>query len=371
MPRTPDIASMPPMDVVGRLERLRGLLDDAECDALLVTKLESIRYLTGFGGSSGMLLVSPGAALLLTDGRYRDQATEELREAGVAVDLEVAANAGQLDALARAARGLARVGLEAATASWSLERRLALLLDGSSLVATEGVVESLRCVKDAGELARIEAACDVADVALAQVKPLLAGRVTEAAFAAELEAEMRRRGSSGASFATIVASGPNAAMPHARPGDRVVAEGELVVVDFGATVDGYRSDMTRTLCAGEPPDDLGDLLDAVLAAQRAGLHAVKDGSTGGDVDAACRESLATAGYGEAFLHSTGHGVGLEVHEAPAVAKGSADILRAGAVVTVEPGAYVAGRGGARIEDTVVVGTAGGRPLTKSTKDYAI
>ncbi len=364
--------ALAPMDVAGRLPRLLERLDGAGCDALLVTKMENVRYLSGFTGSAGMLLVSPDGSLLVTDGRYRDQAAEQLAAAGAAgIELEVDSATAQPDALASVAARHARLGLEATSVTWSLQQRFASLFERSELVATRGLVERLRAVKDAGEIDRIEAACDVADVAIAQVKGMLAEGCTESQFAAELEAEMRRRGSSGASFETIVASGPNGAKPHARPTDRVVGAGELVVVDFGATVDGYRSDMTRTLCVGAPAGELARLVDAVYAAQRAGVRAVTDGVTGGEVDAACRGSLADAGYGEAFLHSTGHGVGLEIHELPAVAKDSADILGAGTVVTVEPGAYVAGIGGARIEDTVLVGTSGCRPLTKSTKDYTL
>jgi len=171
------------------------------------------------------------------------------------------------------------------------------------------------------------------------------------------------------SFETIVAAGPNGALPHHAPSDRRVAPGELVVVDFGAEVDGYRSDMTRTLCVdGVGAPELLDVLDAVLIAQRAGVRALRPGVTGAAVDAACRDSLERAGYGDHFVHGTGHGVGLEIHEAPAVAPGSTDILGEGAVVTVEPGAYITGVGGVRIEDTLVVTATGARALTKSTKD---
>lgn len=371
MPPVFSLDSMPPMEVAARLGRLREGIDDAGCDALLVTKQENLRYLTGFTGSAGMLLVAPTSALLVTDGRYRDQAAEQVVAAGVEAELAIGGAQSQFEALASAASGMARIGLEAASVSWARQQRFAELFEHAALVATGGLVESLRAVKDGGELARIEAACDVADVAIAQVKQLLTEGCTEAEFAAELEAEMRRRGSSGPAFETIVASGPNSAMPHARPSERVVGRGELVVVDFGATVDGYRSDMTRTLCVGEPEEELARLVDAVFAAQRAGLRAVADGVAGGEVDAACRDVLSEAGYGEAFLHSTGHGVGLEIHEAPAVAQGSADILAAGTIVTVEPGAYLTGRGGVRIEDTVLVGASGGRALTKSTKDYTL
>ncbi len=366
-----ELGALAAMEVASRLDRLREHLARDELGALVVTKLENVAYLTGFTGSAGVLVVSATDALLATDGRYRDQAAAELAAAGVGAQLVVDKPAGQLEAIARALAGRARVGLEATAVTWSSKRRFAEAFAPSELVATRGLVEALRLVKDAGELARIEAACDIADVALAQVKQRLAEGVTEAEFAAELDYEMRRRGASAPAFETIVASGPNSALPHARPGGRVIGEGELVVVDFGATVGGYRSDMTRTLAVGTPSPELVELVDAVYAAQRAGMRALAAGVTGGEVDEACRSSLTEAGYGDAFLHSTGHGVGLEIHEAPAVAAGSADILPAGTVVTVEPGAYLLGRGGVRIEDTLVVTESGSRVLTKSTKDYTL
>jgi Xaa-Pro aminopeptidase len=230
-------------------------------------------------------------------------------------------------------------------------------------------VEALRVVKDEGELARIEMAADIADVGLAQVKEHLKSEPTEQQFALELDFEMRRRGADRVSFETIVAAGPNAALPHHEPSDRRIVPGELVVVDFGAEVDGYRSDMTRTLCVGKVgAPELLDLLDAVLVAQRAGVRALRPGVSGAEIDSACRDSLERAGYADLFVHGTGHGVGLQIHEAPAIAAGSTDILVEGAVVTVEPGAYISGVGGVRIEDTLVVTATGARALTKSTKD---
>jgi len=364
-----DLATLPPLDVAGRIDAVRGALDAAGCDTLLVTKLENVRYLTGFSGSAAFLLVTADRAILTSDGRYSEQAAQQLAHHGVVAEIEIGRPDRQLAALAGAA-GTRSVGIEATSATWSLVKRLEDLFEGR-LVATRDVVERLRTVKDPGELARVEAACDIADVALAQVKERLTDRITESEFAAELEFEMRRRGSSGPAFETIVASGPNSALPHARPTDRVPVEGELVVVDFGATVDGYRSDMTRTFSIGAPGDGLGDVIDAVFAAQRAGVHRVGPDATGADVDAACRDVLAAAGYGEVFLHSTGHGVGLEIHEAPSIAQGATDNLPPGAIVTVEPGAYLAGRGGVRIEDTVVVTATGCRALTKSTKDHTL
>ena len=365
-----DLSELPVPRVASRLEALCGELEEAGCDGLLVTKLENIRYLTGFSGSAALLLVHPSGALLTTDSRYAEQSEEQLKQAGVDAEITVGRLDGQLSAIEQRCTNIVRLGLEAAAVSWAQQQRFADRLP-STLVPTTGLVEALRLVKDEGELARIEMACDIADVALAQVKERLAEGVTETEFAAELEFEMRRRGAQGPAFDTIVAAGPNSAMPHHRPTDRRVEEGELVVVDFGATVDGYRSDMTRTFVVGQPDGELSDLLDAVLTAQRAGVRKVRAGASGAEVDEACRVSLTEAGYGEFFLHSTGHGVGLEIHEAPAVAQGAADILATGSVVTVEPGAYLAMRGGVRIEDSLVVTDDGSRVLTKSTKDHLL
>jgi Xaa-Pro aminopeptidase len=374
MPNGLERSQLAEMQVAARLGRLRAGLEEASCDALLVTSLVNIRYLTSFSGSTGMLLVGPDETLFVSDGRYRDQSAEEFARAGVEVSSEIGRPAEQLAALDQALKGVSRLGVEAEHISWASEQRLATTMSTiasglTKVVPTRALIEALRVVKDDGELARIELAAEIADVALAQVKEHLTKQVSEQEFALELDFEMRRRGADGVAFETIVASGPNSALPHARPSDRRILAGDVVVVDFGAEVDGYRSDMTRMLCAGTVASpEMQDLLDAVLVAQRAGVRALKPGSRGGDVDAACRESLSAAGYGDVFLHGTGHGVGLEIHEAPAVTPGGADILEEGAVVTVEPGAYLQGLGGVRIEDTLVITPTGARTLTKSTKD---
>jgi len=239
-------------------------------------------------------------------------------------------------------------------------------------VPTTGLVEELRRVKDAGELARLRAAAAVADAALAQVRPTIAAGMTEQEVALALEVAMRRAGSPGASFETIVAAGPNGAKPHARPTARPIEAGELVVIDFGAVVDGYCSDMTRTLCVGPPANaTLARMVEVVAESQRAGVAAVAAGRTGQEVDQACREVIEAAGWGEAFAHSTGHGVGLDIHEAPTLSKTSGDTLAAGHVVTVEPGVYLPGHGGVRIEDTVVVTEAGCDLLTLSPKEFVL
>jgi len=358
------------MEISGRAAKAAAELDRAGCDALIVTKLENIRYLTGFSGSAAILVVTPERLLLTTDGRYRDQSAEQVAQAGVEAEIVVGSTATQLDAVKALVSSLPRVGLEAANVTWAQMKRFSDAF-GRELIATSGVLERLRVVKDPGEQARIEAACAIADAALAQVKHRLTEGPTETEFAAELEYEMRHGGAQGPAFETIVASGPNSAMPHAQPTDRVVRAGDLVVVDFGAIVDGYRSDMTRTFSMGEPDAELAHLVEAVAVAQAVGVSTVAAGTSGAAVDGAARASLVGSGYGEVFLHSTGHGVGLDIHEAPAVAAGAADILSVGTVVTVEPGAYLAGRAGVRIEDTLLVTDSGSRPLTMSTKDYIL
>lgn len=362
--------ALPAMDAAVRIERLRERLAHERCGGMLVTSLSNVRYLCGFSGSVGMLLVTAGRASFYTDGRYGEQAANELARVGVDAEIVVLRNSERLGSISKATRNLARLAIEADDVTWSFERSLEDVIK-PQLVPTSGFVEELRVVKDAGELARIERACEVADVAFAQTKERLTEEPSERDFAAELEFEMKRRGADEASFGAIVASGPNAAMPHAKPTARLIVPGELVVIDFGATVDGYHSDMTRTVCVGDPSAEAAAVLDAVAASQRAGLLAVAAGVGGAEVDQACRKSLDDAGFGAAFVHGTGHGVGLDIHERPSLGRASTDILEEGAVVTIEPGVYLSGKFGARIEDTVVVTSSGCRPLTKTTKDATI
>jgi Xaa-Pro aminopeptidase len=358
------------MDVSARLSRLRDVLVAAE--ALLVTSLTNIRYLTGFTGSAGLLFVLPGEVVLVTDGRYALQATEQLAGAGVAAEVLIVRAADQAEQAREivARHRLRALGLEAAHISWARQQALAAdWFAGVELVPTVGLVEGLRQVKDAGELARLAAAARIADQALDHVRPQLAEDLTEEAFARTLDFEMRRLGASGPSFETIVASGPNAAMPHHRPGARLIQAGEPVVLDFGARLEGYCSDMTRTVWLDTLTDpDLRRAVDVVLESQAAGVAAVRAGVSAAEVDGVCRHVIAAAGWADFFVHPTGHGVGLDIHEAPSVAATSTDTLQAGHVVTVEPGVYLPGLGGVRIEDTVVVTADGCRPLTSTPKD---
>jgi Xaa-Pro aminopeptidase len=379
-----------PLEVAGRLDRLRPLLaaagpDGRPVEGLLVTTPANIRWLTGFSGSAGLLLVTARRALLTTDGRYRTQSSEQLVEAGVADDVEVRIGGvqAQREALRHGAVGLTEVGLEADNVTWSSQRSWAEFLAPVPPVPTRNLVERLRMVKDPGEVARMARAASIADEALAAVLPRLAeagsgrarrdaGELTESRFAAALDHAMRERGAEDRAFETIVASGENSAKPHARPSSRPIRPGDPVVVDFGAVFDGYRSDMTRTFCVGGPPaGELATVFRVVAESQRSGVALLRPGVTAGAVDQVCRDAIAASGWAERFEHGTGHGVGLDIHEGPSVGPGSTAILEPGTVVTVEPGVYLPGTGGVRIEDTLVLTEHGSRPLTRFPKEVAV
>ncbi len=384
-------ADLPPLLLAGRAATVRAALatgvevasapggDDGNdagpqvCDALVITNLANGRWLTGFSGSAMIVVLTPGDLLVITDGRYATQAPAELEASGVEGRVVIAnRGADQQEAAAEAVAGIRRIALEADHVSWSRYRTLAGEWFGDAdLVPATGVVERLRRRKSPEEVARVAAAAAAADGALAEVLPRLAERPTEGEVAAELDYLMRRRGASGSAFDTIVAAGDNSALPHARPGGRRIEPGDLVVIDFGAIVDGYRSDMTRTVCVGEPRPPGARVYEVVRESQQAGVETVAAGISCAAVDAVCRDVIGEAGWGEAFLHSTGHGVGLDIHEAPSLSSRSEEVLDAGEVVTVEPGIYLAGEGGVRIEDTVVVTDDGCVRLTRSPKTLVV
>ena len=367
-----DRSTLAPLAVAPRAAALRERFAAAEIDALLVSNLTNVRYLTGFTGSAGALLVTGDQLTFVTDGRYGQQATDQLGAAGVDATIEVASSARDALVGAVGAAGVSRLGLEADSVTWATQRTYASeWFADRALVATRGLVEELRVVKDDGEIDRIAAAAAIADAALAEVRGRLLDRPTEAEFGLELDTAMRRLGADDVSFETIVASGPNGALPHHRPGPRTVVVGDLVVLDFGALLDGYHSDMTRTVMVGGPSDTQQRMWDVVAEAQAAGVAAVAAGVAAIDVDAACRTIIDAAGWGDAFLHGTGHGVGLDIHEDPRVGQRSAATLADRCVVTVEPGVYLPEHGGVRIEDTVVVTADGCRPVTLTPKLAAV
>jgi Xaa-Pro aminopeptidase len=360
------------MDIGSRLPRLRAALGASELPALLVTSRPNVRYLTGFTGSAGMLLVTADDALLVTDGRYRTQSAEQVEAANVDAHVEIGTTmADQRAIFTRALAGFDRVGLEEYSITWGEQREFVEAFGAVTVVPAGSPVEELRRVKDAGEIDRIRTACAIASEAFEALLSRLGDGITEQEFALALEFGMRERGASGNSFDPIIASGPNGAKPHAYPSNRTIARNELIVCDFGCIVDGYCSDMTRTVSVGDPGPDARRLYDVVLESQQAGRAAVAADVECAAVDRASREVIDDAGWGAAFSHSTGHGVGLQIHEAPRVASTARDTLLVSDVVTVEPGVYLPGIGGVRIEDTVVVTAAGAEPLTLTPKDLVL
>ncbi|MBI4897156.1 MAG: aminopeptidase P family protein [Actinobacteria bacterium] len=347
-----------------RLKRLRELIAERELDALLVGNLVNVRYLSGFSGTNGVLLVDLDNAVLLTDFRYTEQAAEQAPECEV-----LDGKNSPREALAERMPTSGRIGFDDADmrvqahAAW-----LEALPDGAEMVASAGLVECLREVKDADEIAAIERAAAITDEIYATLaNEGLIGR-RECDLAWRIEVLAREFGAEKLSFPPIVAAGSHGALPHAEPRTRAVESGELVVLDLGVIADGYCSDATRTFAAGEPAARAREVYELVLRAQETALAAVRPEQSCSAGDAAAREVIETAGHGERFGHSTGHGVGLEVHELPTLSSRSEARLRAGNVVTVEPGIYLPGELGVRIEDLVVVEQGGGRILSNFTKD---
>ena len=362
-----------PLPVGPRAARVRARLGDlpggGAAEALLVTDLTNLRWTTGFSGSSAWLLVLPDRLVLVTDGRYVEQARAELAALDVGADVaEARTEAEMIDRVADLTRSVTTLAFEAERLSVAVHGRLAAAV-APHLVPASGLVEAERRTKDDAEVARIAEAARITDAALAAVVPMLGERPLEVDVRDELEHRMRRLGAAGPSFETIVATGPaNASLPHHRPDRTVVEEGHTVIVDVGALVEGYHSDMTRTFVVGEPTPRQREVFDLVLAAQRAGVAALGPGLEVAGLDAICRDLIAEAGWGAAFSHGTGHGVGLQIHEDPFVNSSAKGTLRAGDVVTVEPGVYRGDFGGVRIEDLVVVTSDGHRVLTHSPKD---
>lgn len=366
------VAQLPPLEVPPRLEALRTRCAELGVDAVLITDPANVRYLTGFTGSAGRLAVTASGAMLATDGRYREQSVAQLGVAEVAdaVDVVVGTVPEQDLRLAGLLADLC-VGLEADFVPWADAQAWIERLASSEVMPVTDVLVPIRAIKDPGEVARIEAAAQIADAALAECVHLLGEGPTELEFARTLDHHMLTAGADALSFETICASGPNGALPHARPSSRRVRPGDLVVIDFGAMVDGYHSDMTRTFVIDDPDADAAAMIEAVTTAQELGVRAVTVGAVCSDVDRACREHLEGAGFGHEFVHGTGHGVGLMIHEAPWVNSRSDTELRPGHVVTVEPGVYRPGFGGVRVEDTVLVTQAGARRLTAAPKEPVI
>jgi Xaa-Pro aminopeptidase len=352
-----------------RRRRLLERLAELELEALFVTRLPNVRYLTGFSGSNGQVLIAPEATVFFTDGRYDEQSRREVAEAERVVYLEGLPPVGER----AAAIGLLRIGFESAGVTHRYWERLRRILDRVELVPVGPEVERLRRVKEPAEIGAVAAAQEAADVAFERV--VLGGGLregmTERELALDLEIEIRRAGAGGVAFETIAAFGENAAEPHHAPTDRPLATGDVVKLDFGALAAGYHSDMTRTVAFGEPDARLREIHGLVAAAQRAGIDAVRSGVSAAEVDVAARAVIEGAGWGSRFPHGLGHGVGLEIHEDPKLRWDVTDVLPQGTVVTIEPGVYVPGLGGVRIEDMVEVTEGGCRPIPRSTRELVV
>jgi Xaa-Pro aminopeptidase len=361
----------------GRRDRLRAVAVHKDVDAVLVTNLLNVRYLTGFTGSNGVLLLrADGTDLFGTDGRYTTQAGLQVP------DVEVLVDRATVTAVTREAvrRGAGRIAYESHDVTVdglrTLESVVADEADGRfapALLSIERAVEVLRAVKDDDEIEALRRACAVADQALAELAAegaLRPGR-TELEVGRELDARMLTLGAEAPSFETIVATGANSAIPHHRPDATELRAGDFLKLDFGATVDGYHSDMTRTVVLGQPADWQREIYELVAASQAAGRAALAVGVDVVAVDAAAREVIAEAGHAEHFTHGLGHGVGLEIHEAPSIGPLGAGTLSAGMAVTVEPGVYLPGHGGVRIEDTLVVTDDAPELLTLTSKELLV
>ncbi len=355
----------------GRVAGLRAKLDEKGLDALLVSHPQNRRYLSGFTGSAGYLLISGEEAVIATDFRYFEQAEEQ-------------ASGFRLHAITQsptetwlpgllAGLGGKRVGIEAEHLPYAAFKRFAKAVadlpqaDRPRLAATTGLVEDLRAIKEPGELAAIQAAVDLGDAAFAYLSERLEPGWSERETAWKIERYVREHGGEAVSFEAIVAGGAWGAMPHAFPRERELEAGEAIVIDLGVRRDGYCSDLTRTVFLGEPDDQFRRVYDIVLGAQLAALELIEAGMTGEQAHLLGHRVIAEAGYGEEFGHGLGHGVGLEVHEAPRLGRGSSDVLANGMVMTIEPGIYVKGWGGVRIEDLAVMENGRLRALTRAPK----
>ncbi|MCE5038141.1 M24 family metallopeptidase [Staphylococcus auricularis] len=349
-----------------RLQTLKNNLQDEQLDAIVVLSDYNRRYLSKFSGTSGALVITTSEQYLLTDFRYIEQATNE------ATEFEIVNQQGNLiDAIVQQLESVnaEKVGFEGDLISYD---QFTQLDKGQyTLQSISGLIEKIREVKDEDEIELIQQAADIADEAYEYILTVVKAGMTEQQVKAKLESKMLELGAEGTSFTTIVASGQRGALPHGVASDKAIENGDLVTLDFGAYYKGYASDMTRTFAVGQPDQKLVDIYNIVLEANKKGIEAAKPGITGKALDAVARDYIAEKGYGDAFGHSLGHGIGLDVHEGPAISKNSDATLNVNQCVTIEPGIYVEGLGGVRIEDDILITENGCQRFTKSTKDLII
>jgi Xaa-Pro aminopeptidase len=359
------------MNFHARQKKLRQHLATTRFDGLLLSHLPNIRYLCGFTGSAGLLLVEESGSVFFTDVRYDTQAHEEVKSAKVVIARKAVlqAVADFLGQRRRRAKGW-DIGIESEHFTVAEKSRLNKLRPaGVTLKDAPAIIERARMVKDEAEIQRIRAAVELGAKLFDRAVEVMRPGIKEVEVAAEMELAARRGGAEEMSFPTIIASGERSALPHGRASEKAITPGAFVVCDFGVILSGYCSDQTRTVWVGRVAEDARPAYEAVREAQQAAIHAVRPGITVGEVDSAARKVLQKAGFGRYFTHSTGHGVGLEIHESPRVAEGQQEVLQSGMVITIEPGVYFPGKWGIRIEDMVVVTDGGCEVLTPTSKEF--
>ena len=351
-----------------RIAGLRARMGEHALDALIVTSLAAIRYLTGFSGSNALVVLTAEDAFFVSDSRYALQSAREVKKFR-----RLIGSLGLLEdaAAAKTLRGCRAAGFESDSLTYAQYRSLRRLFPRVRFRPTSGLVEGLALVKDRQEIACIEEAAAISDGVFHDILSSLRPGVKELEIAAEISWLNGRRGAESDAFDVIVASGPRGALPHARPTARKIRKGEFILLDFGSTVRGYSSDLTRTVALGRPPGKLLDAYRAVLEANETATAAARGGMTASALDAVARGCIRRRGFGRYFIHSLGHGLGLRVHERPRVSALSRDVLQAGSVITIEPGVYIPGSGGVRIEDDVLLGDRGCRVLTRSPRELIV
>ena len=356
------------MKIKNRLQKLRQKLAEKGLKAIFISQPENRYYLSGFDGSAGFLLITAQEAILATDFRYIEQAKRQAPESKI---FQITNDVVNWFPELIAGLSLRKLGFEARHTTFAMYRQLNDILGQMQsqlkLVPLDGLVESLRAVKEPEEIELITRAAEISDNAFQYIEGVIQTGMSEKEVAWEIEKFMRENGSQTIPFDIIVASGPNSALPHAKPSERMIQAGEPVLFDIGARVGGYSSDLSRTICLGTPDDTFKKVYDVVLGAQLAALAIMKEGMTGEQGDSLARTVIAEAGYGEAFGHALGHGVGLASHEAPRLGPGSAELLTSGMAFSVEPGIYLPGWGGVRIEDLVVIENGQIRVISKARK----
>jgi Xaa-Pro aminopeptidase len=349
-----------------RIDAVRSKMVKTNLDGMVISNLDQVRYLSGYTGTNGLLVIMPRQAYFLTDFRYGEQARKQVKGARVSV-MKKGDLVACLSEFPKLNIQNCRFGIAAESLSVSAKDRLQTVLDKALLVPADSLMADLGWIKDKDELANITKAAEIGDIAFGRVLQLVKPGAKEREIAAELEYQMVMLGAEKPAFETIVASGPRSAMPHGVASSRRLKNGDLITFDFGATVNGYVSDMTRTVVLGKASARQKKIYNLVLKAHRAGIRRVRAGVKGSDVDAACRRIITKAGYGKQFGHGTGHGIGFLVHMGPSMAPNSEHVLAVGHVITVEPGIYIKGWGGVRIEDDILVTRRGGKSLNSAEK----